>query len=175
MNFNPSLFRSHQLLIRDQRRRVLFTTSSSKSALTLKAIYFKEHPAISITAATMAIIDYHHPRKQSQQPHKYVTLVFHTYLLSNYQIPKALVNHLKHHFPAMHRLYTILHERKESPTEEEIEIANGTKVLDVKSAMNYLKKLELASENIVQAFNGRQSKLRYVYWCSFMARLELIA
>ncbi len=67
-------------------------------------------------------------------------------------MPKALVNHLKHHFPAMHCLYTILHECKESPTEEEIEIANGTKVLDVKSAMNYLKKLELASENIVQAF-----------------------
>ncbi|KAK0437750.1 uncharacterized protein EV420DRAFT_1280417 [Desarmillaria tabescens] len=64
----------------------------------------------------------------------------------------TLVNHLKHHFPAMHRLYTILHERKDSPTEEEIEIANGTKVLDVKSAMNYLKKLELASKNIVQAF-----------------------
>ncbi|KAK0197811.1 hypothetical protein F5146DRAFT_1130724 [Armillaria mellea] len=64
----------------------------------------------------------------------------------------TLVNHLKHHFPAMQCLYTILHEHKESLTEEEIVIVRGTKVLNVKSTMNYLKKLELASENIVQAF-----------------------
>ncbi|SJL18443.1 uncharacterized protein ARMOST_22032 [Armillaria ostoyae] len=64
----------------------------------------------------------------------------------------TLVNHLKHHFPAMHRLYMILHDRKDPPTEEEIEIANGTRKLDATSAASYLKKLELASENIIQAF-----------------------
>ncbi|KAK0430953.1 hypothetical protein EV421DRAFT_1912374 [Armillaria borealis] len=64
----------------------------------------------------------------------------------------TLVNHLKHHFPAMHCLYMILHDRKDPPTEEEIEITNGMRKLDAMSTASYLKKLKLASENIIQAF-----------------------
>ncbi len=52
----------------------------------------------------------------------------------------------------MHCLYMILHDCKDLPNEEEIEIANGTRKLDAMSAASYLKKLELASENIIQAF-----------------------
>lgn len=58
----------------------------------------------------------------------------------------------------MHRLYTILHGRAEPPTEEEIEIAAGKRKLDVKATVEYLKKLEIASENIVQAFQRQAAQ-----------------
>ncbi|SJL02917.1 uncharacterized protein ARMOST_06258 [Armillaria ostoyae] len=70
----------------------------------------------------------------------------------------TLINHLKVHFPAMHQLYTILHGCAEPPTEEEIEIAAGKWKLDVKTTVEYLKKLEIASENIVQAFQRQAAQ-----------------
>jgi hypothetical protein len=63
----------------------------------------------------------------------------------------GLIGHLKH-FPTMYRLYSILKDRAEPPTADEIGFASGKKVLDPKSDSEYLKKLEAATENIQKAF-----------------------
>ncbi len=74
------------------------------------------------------------------------------------ELSTALVNHLKLHFPAMHCLYTILHGHTQPPTDEEIEIASGKRKLDMKATTDYLKKLEIASKNIVQAFQRQATQ-----------------
>ncbi len=86
------------------------------------------------------------------------------------ELHTALVNHLKLHFPAMHRLYTILHGCAEPPTEEEIEIAAGKQKLDVKATIKYLKKLEIASENIVQAFQQQAMQAAVCLLVSLMSK-----
>jgi hypothetical protein len=64
----------------------------------------------------------------------------------------GLTGHLKTHFPAMYRLYLILKDRNEPPTDEEKAIASGKQVLDPSKAAEYLGQLERASANIVEAF-----------------------
>ncbi|KAK7433563.1 hypothetical protein VKT23_020717 [Stygiomarasmius scandens] len=70
----------------------------------------------------------------------------------------GLTNHLKAHFPAMHRLWEILHRRSDPPTPEEKEIAAGHKALDTKAVNSYLAKLEKASQDIQQAFEQQAAK-----------------
>lgn len=65
----------------------------------------------------------------------------------------GLIGHLKNYFPAMYRLYLLLKDRTEPPTEEEKAIAAACKSLDPTMAAEYLKKLEKASTNIVDLFN----------------------
>ncbi len=57
----------------------------------------------------------------------------------------------------MHRLYLILKARLDTNpqaivSEEEIEFATCRKVLNPNQATEYIKKLEVAAENIVRAF-----------------------
>ena len=70
----------------------------------------------------------------------------------------GLVSHLKMHFPAMYRLYEVLKGRSTPPTDEELLIAAGKKVLDPKAASEFLQKLENASNTIIQAFNQQNLK-----------------
>jgi hypothetical protein len=53
----------------------------------------------------------------------------------------------------MHRLYLILKDRDELPTEEEKDIAAGKKTIDPAHAAKYLFELEKASTSIVDLFN----------------------
>jgi hypothetical protein len=57
----------------------------------------------------------------------------------------------------MHRLYLVLKDCKEPPTDDEIAIAAGRKVLDPTLAADYLLQLEKASTNLVNVFK-QQSK-----------------
>ena len=50
----------------------------------------------------------------------------------------GLVGHLKTHFPAMYRLYIILKDCTDPPTNEELAIASTKKVLDVEAANAYI-------------------------------------
>jgi hypothetical protein len=70
----------------------------------------------------------------------------------------GLIGHLKNHFLPMYRLFTVLKNRKEPPTEEEILIASGKKVLDPATAVDYLRQLEHAPNTIVDAFNQQIQK-----------------
>jgi hypothetical protein len=56
----------------------------------------------------------------------------------------------------MYRLYLVLYERHEPPTDEEVKIASGAKPLDSATADSYLKTLEKVSLSIADAF-ARQS------------------
>lgn len=51
----------------------------------------------------------------------------------------------------MFRLYSVLHQRPEPPTAEEIDIASGKKVLDATAAKTYFKDLEITTENIIRS------------------------
>ena len=64
----------------------------------------------------------------------------------------GLVGHLKTHFPAMYRLFLVLKDRDEPPSEDEIAIASGKKTFDPTKAAEYLVKLEKASATLVDAF-----------------------
>ena len=57
----------------------------------------------------------------------------------------------------MYQLYSILKDRDEPPTLEEIEIASAKRQLDGKAEDEYLKKLEKSSENIKKAFRDQQA------------------
>jgi len=70
----------------------------------------------------------------------------------------GLINHLKVHFPPMHRLYLVLKDRKESPTDDEISVAAGRKVLDPAVAADYLLQLEKASTNLVNIFKQQTQR-----------------
>ncbi len=69
----------------------------------------------------------------------------------------GLISNLKSASAPMHRLYLILKARLDTNpqaivSEEEIELAAGRKVLNPNQATEYIKKLEVAAENIVRAF-----------------------
>jgi hypothetical protein len=68
----------------------------------------------------------------------------------------------------MHRLYLALKNRptSEPPTEDEIAITQGRKVLDPSTATDYLLKLEKASSNVAQMF-VQQSQRAAVSLCVF--------
>lgn len=78
----------------------------------------------------------------------------------------ALVNHLKQTFPLMFKLYTIfkLRSNDQLPSEEELNIAQGRKLLDPAKAKAWFNNLEAASENIRQAFE-RQTTASAVSNC----------
>lgn len=64
-----------------------------------------------------------------------------------------MINYLKTASPPMYRLYTHFKERPASqpPTEEEIDVAAGKKVLTTAQAKTWFRNLENASSNIRQA------------------------
>ncbi|KAG2129576.1 uncharacterized protein EDB93DRAFT_117024, partial [Suillus bovinus] len=70
----------------------------------------------------------------------------------------GLVGHLKTHFPPMYRLYLILKSRGTPPTEDELKMVRGEKVLDPDAAAAYLTQLEQASANLIDAFNKQVNK-----------------
>ncbi|TFK33992.1 hypothetical protein BDQ12DRAFT_669813 [Crucibulum laeve] len=63
----------------------------------------------------------------------------------------GLLGNLKTKFPAMYKLYLILKAHPTLPTEDEIAIASGKKVLNVEEASKYIMKLESALQNIIYA------------------------
>ncbi|KAG2028952.1 hypothetical protein BDR03DRAFT_1019113 [Suillus americanus] len=54
----------------------------------------------------------------------------------------GLIGHIKTHFPVMYRLYLYLKDRAEPPTEDEVAMASGKKILDPTQAAEYLLQLE---------------------------------
>jgi hypothetical protein len=64
----------------------------------------------------------------------------------------GLIGHLKTHFPPMYRLFKALKTCSTPPTDEELLIAAGKKILDQEAASEFIKKLENASKTVVQAF-----------------------
>ena len=58
----------------------------------------------------------------------------------------------------MHQLYLILKDHKEPPTDDEIAIAAGRKVLDPALAADYLVQLEKTSTNLVNAFKQQSQR-----------------
>jgi hypothetical protein len=70
----------------------------------------------------------------------------------------GLVSHLKTHFPAMYHLYKVLKAHSTPPTDDELLIAAGKKVLNAKAASEFLQKLEKASNTIIKAFNQQNLK-----------------
>ena len=58
----------------------------------------------------------------------------------------------------MHRLYLVLKDHKEPPTNDEIAIASGQKGLDPASAADYLLQLEKASTNLVDVFKQQSQQ-----------------
>jgi len=59
----------------------------------------------------------------------------------------------------MYRLYLILKDRSEPPTEEEKAIAAGKQVLDPSKATKYLEQLQRASTSIVEAFKNQHQNV----------------
>jgi hypothetical protein len=60
----------------------------------------------------------------------------------------------------MYQLYSVLKDREDPPTPEEIDITSGKKQLDGHAEVEYLKKLEKSSENIKKAFEDQQVRAR---------------
>jgi hypothetical protein len=52
----------------------------------------------------------------------------------------------------MYRLYLVLKDRTNPPTEEELAIASAEKVLDAETANAYLGRVEVASANLLSIF-----------------------
>jgi hypothetical protein len=52
----------------------------------------------------------------------------------------------------MYRLFLVLKDRDEPPTDDEVAIASGKKTLDPTKAAEYLVKLGKASETLIDAF-----------------------
>jgi hypothetical protein len=69
----------------------------------------------------------------------------------------VLVNNLRVHVKPMYQLYSILKQRDELPTPDEIAIASAKQQLDGKAEAEYLRKLEKSSENIKRAFQDQQA------------------
>jgi len=57
----------------------------------------------------------------------------------------------------MYRLYVILKDRTDPPTDDELAIASTAKVLDTESANAYLGQVEAASANLLSMF-AKQSQ-----------------
>jgi hypothetical protein len=75
-----------------------------------------------------------------------------------YIILLVLVNYLRVHVKPMYQLYSILKDRDEPPTPDEIEIASAKRQLDGKAEAEYLRKLDKSSENIKKAFQDQQAR-----------------
>ena len=58
----------------------------------------------------------------------------------------------------MYQLYCVLNGRPQPPTTEEIAIASGKQPLSEKAQAEYMKKLDLASENIKKAFQEQEAR-----------------
>ena len=58
----------------------------------------------------------------------------------------------------MYWLYLILKSRGTPPTEDELKMARGEKVLDLAAAAAYVTQLEQASTNLVDTFNKQVNK-----------------
>jgi len=58
----------------------------------------------------------------------------------------------------MYRLFLLLKDRNEPPTDEEKAIASGTKILDPAKATEYLARLEKASTNVVDIFTQQHQR-----------------
>ena len=70
----------------------------------------------------------------------------------------VLVNNLRVHVKPMYHFYSILKDRDELPTLDEIDIASAKQKLDPKAEAEYLQKLESSSENIKKAFQDQQAR-----------------
>lgn len=70
----------------------------------------------------------------------------------------VLVNNLRVHIKPMYQLYSVLKDRDEPPTPDEIDIASGKRQLDGKAEAEYLKRLNNSSENIKKAFQDQQAR-----------------
>jgi hypothetical protein len=68
------------------------------------------------------------------------------------------MNNLRVHMKPMYQLYSILKERDEPPTLDEIDIASAKRQLDEKTKAEYLQKLAKMSENIKKAFRDQQAR-----------------
>jgi hypothetical protein len=80
-------------------------------------------------------------------------MIFYTVDQYHYsRILVGLVGHLKTHFPAIYRLYLRMKERTDPPTDEELAIASGKKVLDAKAANSYHGRVEAPSANLLSMF-----------------------
>jgi hypothetical protein len=71
-----------------------------------------------------------------------------------------LIGHIKHGFPALYRLYILLKGRDKPPTQDEIAIASGRKVLDPAKATAYLDELKKASTTIVDLFHRQAEQTK---------------
>ena len=58
----------------------------------------------------------------------------------------------------MYHLYSILKDRAEPPSPDEIEIASAKRQPDRKAEAEYLEKLEKLSENIKKVFQDQQAR-----------------
>jgi hypothetical protein len=76
---------------------------------------------------------------------------------SSHKVLSVLVNNLRVHVKPMYQLYSILKDRDEPPTPDEINIASAKRQLDWKAEAEYLQKLEKSSENIKKAFQNQQA------------------
>ena len=70
----------------------------------------------------------------------------------------VLVNNLRVHIKPMYQLYCVLKDRNDPLTSDEIDIASGKMQLDGRAEVEYLKKLENASENIKKAFEDQRAR-----------------
>src|SRR5229473_4618813 len=76
---------------------------------------------------------------------------------SSHKVLSVLVNNLRIHVKPMYQLYSILKDRDEPPTPDEINIASAKRQLDWKTKAKYLQKLKKSSENIKKAFQNQQT------------------
>lgn len=70
----------------------------------------------------------------------------------------GLIGHLKTHFPPMYRLFEAFKTRLAPPSNEELLIAAGKKILDQQATSEFLKRLEKASKTVIQVFNEQNLK-----------------
>ncbi|KAF4617983.1 hypothetical protein D9613_012957 [Agrocybe pediades] len=69
---------------------------------------------------------------------------------------KNMVNHLRSHFPAMHKLYHSFSNRNSLPTPFEIDIASASVPADSDEVTQHLKGLEIAREATIKAAFEKQ-------------------
>ncbi|KAJ8089159.1 hypothetical protein PM082_014407 [Marasmius tenuissimus] len=72
----------------------------------------------------------------------------------------GLTGHLKSKFPAHHRLFEVLKQRKTPPTAKEIQLANGTATIDPLTAEKYLQELQNIDNNIKAMFEKQAAAAR---------------
>jgi acetyl-CoA carboxylase beta subunit len=58
----------------------------------------------------------------------------------------------------MYQFYSILKDRDDPATPEEVDIASARRKLDWKAEAEYMQKLEKSSENIKKAFQNQQAR-----------------